>query len=45
MNVDGGTPNLAKTIDTPLTPKQTILYLRKNMLKANATIKQPKRAD
>ena len=37
-------PNSLNTIDTPLTPKQTILYLRKNKLNAKATIKHPERS-
>ena len=42
INTEGLIPNLLKTIDIPLTPKQTILYWRKNKLNATAVIKQPK---
>ena len=41
LNIEGLTPNLLSTIDIPLTPKQAKLYLKKNKLKENATIKVP----
>ena len=41
INAEGFTPNSLNTIDIPLTPKQTILYLKKNKLNAKATIKHP----
>ena len=41
INIEGLTPNSLRTIEIPLTPKQTISYFKKNKLNAKATIKHP----